>query len=977
MREVERRGVGTRRSRVPLLGRGAELQLLESVLEESCDGVPGFVVVSGEPGIGKTRLLEELSESATARGCLTLEGRAAEFERDLPFGLLTDALDDYLKSLDANALNRLAVDRLGAVAAVFPALRQLDDAVEYPVSATERFRVHHAVRELVERLAVRQPLVLVLDDLQWADGASLELIGYLLRRPPQAAFMLATGLRAGRVDAGVVKALGGSHDAGRMRTIDLGPLSIESVRQLIGTEAGLDAERLHHESGGNPFYALQLARAGAEALGAGPAGVPDVPVTVGRAIEAELEGLSAGSHALGEAAAVVGDPFDLDIVAATSGSSDEEAWSQIDELVSRDLVRETEIPRRFQFRHPLVRHAVYSSCSPSVRASCHRRAAGELLRRGAPAAAVAGHVEQSARHGDPTAVEILRRAGEETARLAPTSAARWFEAALRLLPPDHPADEHVSLLTQLASAQAAAGRFEDAHAALEEGIELLQAEGEPRVDLVVGCAAVEQLLGRHEESRARLRHAYEELADPRSSPGISLLIALSTSSLYLADYDGMLRWARLAVEAADAVDDAALAAAALATQTMGAAFAGEIALALELHPAAEAQVDALDDETVSSRLDALSSLATAELYLDLYAESCSHGERGLALARATGQTQLVPLMTPILGCALWMRGEMRRSAEVLDESIEAARLADNAQGTSLSLFNRSLSAVMAGDLETALELGAESVELASTVDNGVISAFAGAIHAQALLEAGKADAALELLLASVGGEDVPLLAGTWRATYLELLVRCFLAVQRLERAERAAARVREQADELGLRSALLMADRAAAAVALAGGTPEEAVRFAQSAVALAEEIGASVHASASRILAGRALAADGRPDEAIGQLERAAANFDELGAFRYRDQAEGELRALGHARHEPRRATRDDGGLDQLTDRELEVAQLVLDRCTNREIAERLFLSLKTVETHMHNIFTKLGVTSRVEVARSLSRAGLVENPAG
>ena len=957
-----------------LLGRERELAVLQKVLDGVQAGGPGFVVVSGEAGMGKTRLLEELSELGATRGCLTLEGRVAEFERDLPFGLLIDALDDYLKSLDANALGRLAVDRLGALAVVFPSLRQLDEAVEYPLSATERFRVHRAVRELIERLAVSQPLVLVLDDLQWADGASLELIGHLVRHPPQAPFMLAMALRAGRVDPHVARALGGSQRAGTVSTITLGPLSLENVRTLVGAGDAFDVERLLRESGGNPFYALQLARTGADAAGDDPVGAPGVPSAVVRAIESELEGLSPGAHAFGEAAAVVGDPFDLDLVVATSGISEEqEAWTHIDELVSRDLVRETGIPRRFQFRHPLVRHAVYESCAPSVRASCHRRAVDELLKRGAAAAAVASHVEHSARHGDVAAVEILRRAGEEAFTQAPMSAAHWFGAALRLLPLDYPPGDRVSLLTRLASARAAVGSFEDAHTALEESIELLRAEGEPGVDLVVGCAAVEQLLGRHEESRARLRQAYAELADPCSSAGIALLIALSSSSLYLADYDAMLEWARKAVEAAAAVDDAALSAASLAAHAMGAAFAGRTELALELHAEAAARVDALDDDTVSSRLDALSSLTTAELYLDLFAESCAHGERGLALARTTGQTQLVPLLTPILGCALWIRGELKRSAEVLDEGIEAARLVDNAQGTSLSLFNRALSGLMAGDLETALELGAESVVLARDVDNGVISAFAGAIHAQALLEAGDSEAALELLLASVGGEDVPLLAGTWRATYLELLTRCCLAVGRMEPARRAAARVREQARELGLGLARLMADRAEAAVALAAGNPEEAAAHALAAAGLAGEIAAPVHAAACRMLAGQALVAARQPEEAARQLERAVAEFESLGALRYRDQAEAELRAFGRDR--ARRLRSDGSGVDQLTDRELEVAQLVLDRCTNREIAERLFLSLKTVETHIHNIFNKLGVASRVEVARALARAGLVETP--
>ena len=380
------------RPRELLLARDRELELLESMLSDACGGVPRFVVVSGEAGIGKTRLLRELTETAVKRGCLTLEGRAAEFERELPFGLLTDALDAYLKSLDERALDRLAMDRLGALAAVFPSLRALSDAVEYPVTAVERFRVHHAVRELIERLAARRPVVLVLDDLQWADGASLELIASFVRRAPQAAVLVAMALRTGQGDPTVLKAIGGIQRASAVQTIQLGPLPLESVRELVGGADGLDVEQLHHQSGGNPFYALQLARSGGGEADGATAGGPEVPVAVARAIAAELDGLSPPARALAEAAAIVGDPFELDLVAAASGSAEDEVWKQVDELVSRDLVRGTEVPRSFQFRHPLVRNAIYGSCSPSVRASCHRRAAEARMKRGESAAVGAGHV---------------------------------------------------------------------------------------------------------------------------------------------------------------------------------------------------------------------------------------------------------------------------------------------------------------------------------------------------------------------------------------------------------------------------------------------------------------------------------------------------------------------------------------------------------------------------------------------------------
>jgi DNA-binding NarL/FixJ family response regulator len=239
-----------------------------------------------------------------------------------------------------------------------------------------------------------------------------------------------------------------------------------------------------------------------------------------------------------------------------------------------------------------------------------------------------------------------------------------------------------------------------------------------------------------------------------------------------------------------------------------------------------------------------------------------------------------------------------------------------------------------------------------------------------LLESGDADTALVLLLDSVGGEEVPLLAGSWRAHFLELLTRCGLAVGDREMAVAATARLRKQADEHGLGLTNLMAHRAEAHVALDEGRAEDAVVAARAAVSTAEQIEARTHGAVSKALLGQALVAVGGRDQAIEQLEAAADEFEALGAVRYRDQVEAELRRLGHTTTH-RRSTpgQDTLGLASLTGRELEVAELVLDRRTNRQIAEELFLSTKTVETHLRNIFNKLGVSSRVQVARALVKA--------
>jgi DNA-binding NarL/FixJ family response regulator len=478
------------------------------------------------------------------------------------------------------------------------------------------------------------------------------------------------------------------------------------------------------------------------------------------------------------------------------------------------------------------------------------------------------------------------------------------------------------------------------------------------------------LLGHYDDSTTRLKRAYEGLADQQSPASTSVMISLSWALIQLADYSGSLDWGRRAGTAAEASEDPALQAAALATQTMSAALAGEVKLARELHDRAMRLIDSLSDRELESRRDVLNNLTAAEIYLDLYFDASRHGERCLYLARATGQTQLLPVLAPILGTAWWMMGEMAKSAELLDDAIESARLAENPPTLAWSLFNRAVSALMAGDTEAALELSDESVEIARGFDAGLISSYAGATKAQVLLEVGDPKAALVLLLESAGGEGLPLMAGSWRPTYFEILTRCYLAVGDIGHAQTAAARARQQADELGMSLPGLMADRAEAAVALAEGRPEDAEVLASSAIRRSEEIGARVHIATSRALAGRALAAAGQRDKALSQLETAASEFDAFGAFRYRDQVDFQLRQLGGTIHRRSRPGQTDGrGVETLTGRELEVAELVLDRRTNREIAEMLFLSTKTVESHMRNIFNKLGVSSRVEVARTLGQA--------
>jgi predicted ATPase len=169
-----------------LVGRAAELEAIDRTVGELCDGRTAPLVIAGEPGIGKTRLLAELGRRADALGCTVLGGSASELERDLPFWVFVDALDEYVAGLEPRLVASLSDEAHVELALLLPSLSGPSSGGG-PVLPDERYRAHRAVRELLERLALRRPLVLILDDVHWADAASVELLAALLRSPPAAA----------------------------------------------------------------------------------------------------------------------------------------------------------------------------------------------------------------------------------------------------------------------------------------------------------------------------------------------------------------------------------------------------------------------------------------------------------------------------------------------------------------------------------------------------------------------------------------------------------------------------------------------------------------------------------------------------------------------------------------------------------------------------------------------------------------------
>jgi ATP/maltotriose-dependent transcriptional regulator MalT len=955
-----------------LVGRAAELGVIGTALAELERRSFGALEFRGEPGMGKTRLLAEIALRADALGHIVLSGSAAEFETDLPFWVFVDALDEYLQSVEQRRLDSLEPETLADLAGVFPALQS---AAPEGAAGGDRYRMHRAVRQLLEALAATKPLVLVLDDLHWADPASLELLGSLLRRPPDAPVLLAVALRPRQLDEALGGALERARGAGALTRLELGALSPDEARQLLGDAVtGAVAESLYQESSGNPFYLQQLARAPQSAATGSPdgAGVSlagvEVPGAVAAALRGELALLSSGDRRVLEGAAVAGDPFEPELAAAAAGVQEMEAIDALDELLRRDLVRPTEVPRRFRFRHPLVRGAVYEAAPGGWRLSAHERSAAALAERGAPATARAHHVERSARHGDMEAIAVLREAGDVSIARAPAAAAHLFEAALRLLPESAAPAERVRLLEALAAAHTASGSFLAGYEAMRESLELRSDDSVPeRLRLIAAMASLENLIGRHRDAHGRLAAALEELPDQTSPAAVALMTELGIDGFFRREYTAMRDFSRRALEAARALGDPKL----MATPAGVLAFADVLDGALTEADASIAEaaelVDGLSDDELARSRRATNNLACAEFFADRYEDARRHSERALAVAVATGQENFVPILF-WTGMIRRGTGRLAEALELQDTAVEVARLTGHAQGLGWNLSGRALTFIAAGDVEAALGDAEEAVEAVQGQGESFPWMWARFVLAAALVEAGEAARARDELLDAGGGEQFTLLPMGWRPAAFELLTRAMLESGSPEQA--AAAAETSAGASQGLPTHDAIADRATAAVALDAGDTATATERALASAAAFAEVGAPVEAALSRMLAGQALARAGERERATAEFTSAASAFEACGALPRRDTADRELGKLGRRMHRRTRAGKADGsGIETLTERELEVARLVVDRKTNSQIAEELFLSPKTVETHIRHLFQKLEVSSRVEVARVVERA--------
>ena len=889
-----------------LVGRDAELDAIDRLIEAAARGESSMLLVRGEAGIGKTRLLDRLSHRAAERRFAVLRGRATELESDVPF------------------------------AAVVEALEPLDDvALATPASPAERWRLHRGLRERLDALPGGHPFALVLDDVHWADPATLELLEHLMRRPPERPHLLVAALRPGDVAERLLAIRPAA-------ALDLGPLAREAAEPLL---AGLvdpnERERMFTQSGGNPLLLEELARAGPGA---------EAPGGIVAAIGAERAALPAPARMLLDGAAIVGDPFDLDLAAAAGGLDADQALTGLDALVERGLVRPDDIPRRFVFRHPVVRSAVHAAVPAGEEIAAHVRAARALEAAGAALPARARHLAHAAAPGDAESAATLRAAAALVRPQAPAIAADWLVAARR-------ADPRLGADGQLALAETMveAGRLEAALAVVDEAaVADGAADREHRVGLAVAGATVERLLGRHEAGSRRLERVLDE------APGSGLLMAhLAISAYELGAAEETAAWAQRA-RASDA--DRLVHAAAAAMLAPAHAFAGRADAARAEGDAAVEAVDRASDAELAGAGELLTAVAWGLLAVERFVDVLSVARRSALVIRATGNGPAAIALDVAAISALGLLGRIEEAVAAADEAEQAARVTGNDQAVQWALWMHAWALLERGDLDAALAAAEGSVDLAQRLDDSALTTIARAVLGAVLVARGEPARGRPLL-------DAYDLEPGWRCRWTPPLVEADLALGDASAAAAHADQATALAESTPLAGPRAAAGRAQALVALARGETARAVELAGAAVADAERVDGALDVARARLIAGRALAASDR-DGALRELAAAEQAAATAGAARVRDEALQEQRRLGRRVGRGGERGRAGGGVGALSPRECEVAGLVADGRTNREIAARLFLSEKTIETVLSRVFRKLGVRSRAEVAARVAAAG-------
>ncbi len=932
-----------------LLERDAEHSQLMAAVAAARAGAGSLVVVEGAAGGGKSALLAAASRSAARSGSRVLTARGSEIEREFAFGVVRGLFETPVR--EATGADRASL-LAGAAAAASWAVQP--DAGEDATDAGPEagFAVLHGIYWLASNLAQRAPLLLAVDDLHWVDPASVRALAYLAGRIGDLPIALVVALRPDEPGAPteLLDALVAQPEAVRLR---LRPLHEESVAAIVRASLPEADDALcvacARASAGNPFLLGELLRTVVrDAAGRDPldavrrAAIPDV----GDRVLRRVAGLGPEAVSLSRAMAVL-DGGALADAAAIAGL-DEARAAVVAQRMTRIEILERADP--FSFVHPLVRHSLYDGLSVVERDTAHTAAAARLEEAGHAREAVAAHLAATrpARSAH-VAATLAGAAADAVARAAPESAVHWLRRALEEGAPEPP---RAVLLHELGGAEVLARD----PAALPHLREALADAQDPHLAARIARDLTEVLFatGRWGDGVATASRALAALGDrdPDLALGIEMLRATMRAQdpRLVADFDRDRE--RLVGLASGTTWGARALAVLLATvQAARGEHLDDVRAVLER--------ERYDGTPLDGRI--AGTWATAHVWALVLVDEDA-GARAVvdALAAHARESPAVAGALVLVGLRGWLdarEGALKSAEAAVRPGIELSLRAGAPLNTAVSFWfvvDALLECASLDDLGDVLESFPIDPDFAPTWGGAMLLETRGRLR---LMRGDRAGAVADLR--ANAATNAALRRGPLHSPWRSALALALPAAG-LEEAQALVSEELHMAAASGLPRPHGIALRAHALLA-AGGTGIEAL---EASIALLERTPARLELARSRVELGAALRRSGRRADAREPLAAGRELAYACGADRLVARAGDELRAAG-AR--PRRIART--GVDALTASELRAARLVAQGRSNAEVAQELFVSLKTVETHLSSAYAKLGLAgpgARRRVAAAL-----------
>lgn len=1003
----------------PLVGRERELALIDEMRRDAARGEGGVLLLSGDGGVGKTRLVTELARHARESAWHVLVGRAYALETAMPYAPFADACEPLLAAMDGNVLMRLTRGDHALLTALAPSVavenRAHDALRSSGVSAVEQHvRLHTGILRLLTRLSEQKPVLLVLENLQWADASSVELLHFLARQAANHRLLLvATWNETERELPESLRIMVRSlRSLGSARDVHVEPLTAAALAELVSQRFEVDPTSiasfitaLHEATRGNPFFVEQML---AELIAVGTLRKTAnvwvgwsleqrvLPRSVRDVLHARLDRLSLPARQAAELIAMVGTATDHAVLrhasaehtANTTGDAQEQRLlSALDELRQHGVISERIEHGKvtYDLVHPLMRQALTETLGLARERTMHERIAQALeAGYGEKAGRFAEQIAAHWRLADPmvntrhTVYWLLRAGRQSMHRLARREAAINLRAALDRADeyPDQVDAEIVPiLLDELSRLYRRLGEYQQAISMCTRARDLADARRDD-----IGVAVAERRLGLAYEGLGRradaVRH-FDAGIERAERAGDTMLVA----RLRLAKGDS-LQALGMNTEARQEIERAL----GLAEQR------GDVPLLarahrmlLKLHtwsgPVHRAWAHARAAVDLATQSGARNLAWSAHWSVAVLAGfTCSIGALREHLAHATRladelQSPLLQLRTSEIAIELYAgTGDWDRALVEGERTIAAARALDQTSLLARLLYWVSIVYLQRGELTEAKRLvdeswvvsGADKVDLNRPFEvHGVLPAYVARV--MWLTAIGEHARAIELgRVATETAERTGYVA--W-AVYrlLPAVAESALALGDWEtlatirtRLERASSML---AHNIG-RGWVAIID---AEMAERDGRREAAIEAFQTAVSLLEAVPFPYDAARARIRLARVLQSHGEVSEASGEARAAMEVFEALGARPAMDEARSLLRALG-ARVPTRRGA---SGLTGLTGRELEIVRLVAKRLSNKEIGVQLDISARTVGTHLANVFDKVGLRDRTALGDMAREQGL------